>query len=139
MANADLEELMNALIPFAQHMLAEAGEFYPFGATMGQDGEVEQVGAGGEDEHPESQELIELLTESFRQEAAEGALRAAGICFDVRVTPPGSKKRSDAICCQLEHADGDALEVFIPYGKDGDGEVAYGELFATEGKRAFFD
>ncbi|MEA2711218.1 MAG: hypothetical protein QOF78_3819 [Phycisphaerales bacterium] len=39
MANPDLDELLNALIPFAQQMLAEHGEFFPFGASMDAKGE----------------------------------------------------------------------------------------------------
>lgn len=42
-AKAECEEIMNALIPFAQQMLEKHGEFFPFGGTMKNNGEVTQV------------------------------------------------------------------------------------------------
>ncbi|MGB7156763.1 MAG: hypothetical protein WBD40_01775 [Tepidisphaeraceae bacterium] len=138
MARPDLEELMNTLIAFAQQMLAKAGEFYPFGASMRPDGQLAQNGAYTGSEHPPSQELIGLLTAGFQREAAAGNLRAAGICFDVRVVPPGATEKSDAICVQLEHADGEAIEIYVPYKKGWFGKVKYAELFASKGQPAFF-
>ncbi len=34
MAHPDLDELLNALLPFAQQMLTKRGEFFPFGTGM---------------------------------------------------------------------------------------------------------
>jgi hypothetical protein len=39
-AKADAETLLNAVMPFAERMLAEHGEFYPYGAAMKPDGEI---------------------------------------------------------------------------------------------------
>ena len=138
MARPELEELMNSLIPFAQKLLAKAGEFYPFGASMRPDGQLAMNGAYTGSERPRSQELIDLLTSGFQREAAAGNLCAAGICFDVRVLPPGATEKSDAICVQLEHADGESIEIYLPYKKGWFGKVKYGELFANPGTPAFF-
>lgn len=138
MARPDLEAIMNHLIPFAQQMLAKAGEFHPFGASMRMDGQLVQNAAYTGNEQPPAQQLIELLTGGFRHEAASGNLRAAGICFDVRVVPPGSSEKSDAICVQLEHSDGEAIRVFVPYKKGWVGKIKYGEMFANQGTPAFF-
>jgi hypothetical protein len=138
MARPDLDEIMNKLIPFAQQMLAKAGEFYPFGASMRTDGQLVLNNAYAGSEHPPSQELIGLLTAGFQQEAASGNLRAAGLCFDVRVVPPGSSEKLDAICVQLEHADGEAVRTFVPFKKSWFGKVKYGEMFASQGTPAFF-
>src|SRR5207247_1674351 len=84
MANPDFDTLLNTLAPFAKQMLSKHGEFYPFGATMTPDGEV-TANAGYEgNEQPETQAVIDLLTHAFRQQAAAGQIRAAGLCKDIR-------------------------------------------------------
>jgi hypothetical protein len=45
MAHPELNALFKTLLPFAQTMLREHGEFYPFGAVMTSSGEIQQVGA----------------------------------------------------------------------------------------------
>jgi hypothetical protein len=69
MAHPELDALFNTLLPFAQTMLREHGEFYPFGATMTTSGEIRHVGAKMEDDdHPPSQPLIDLLIETFKKQ-----------------------------------------------------------------------
>jgi hypothetical protein len=42
-AKADCEELMNAVLPFAEKMLGEQGEFFPYGGAMRPNGEIVSV------------------------------------------------------------------------------------------------
>src|ERR1700741_5467153 len=116
MAHPDLNELLNTLLSVAEMLLTKQREFYPIGAIMLSDGEIRHVGAKIEgDDHPPSQSLIDLLTETFQKEATKGRLRAAGICHDVLAVPPGKHQKQDAICCGLEHCFGEAVDVFKPY------------------------
>ena len=139
MANSDLNELLNALLPMAEMLLRKQGEFHPIGATMLSNGEIRHVGAKIEgDDHPPSQSLIDLLTESFQKEATAGKLRAAGICYDVLTVPPGKHQKQDAICCGLEHCLGEAVNVYEPYVKTEDGNFQYDEIFAAERTPQFF-
>jgi hypothetical protein len=138
MAHPDLDELFNILLPFAKTMLLEHGEFYPFGASMASSGETRMVGAKIEDDdHPPSESLIDLLTETFKGQATRGELRAAGICYDVLTIPPGQDQKQDAICCGLEHYSGEDVDVFVPYVKAADG-VQYGDMFAAKRIAQFF-
>ena len=93
----DLDALLNDLLPFAERMLAEHSEFYPFGGSITSDGQHISVGAKGSSDQPKSRELIDIMTNEFRSQASEGKIRAAGICFDVRVIPPGQIDKTDAI------------------------------------------
>jgi hypothetical protein len=68
-------------------MLREHGEFYPFGGSITPDGRPLSVGAKGTSDQPTSQELIDIMTNEFRRQASERKIRAAGICFEVRVHP----------------------------------------------------
>jgi hypothetical protein len=116
MTHPDLENLMNAMLPFAQKMLAKRGQFYSYGSTMTIDGQV-VAQAAYEGEQPTPEQLIHLMTQTFRQQAAEGKLRAAGICYDVLTVPPGKTQKTDAICVGLEHQSGQTVSVFLPYKK----------------------
>ena len=139
MAHPELDALFNTLLPFAQTMLREHGEFYPFGAIMTSSGEIRHVGAKMEDDdHPLSQPLIDLLTETFKNQAKKGELRAAGICYDVVTVPLGKDQKRDAVCCCLEHYSGETVDVFVPYVKVADGEIQYGETFAAKRTGQFF-
>jgi len=123
----------------AQMLLRKQGEFLPIGAVMLSDGEIRHVGAQIEgNDHPGSQPLIDLLIQNFQKEAAKGKLRAAGICYDVLTVLPGQHQKQDAICCGLEHCLGEAVDVFTPYVKAGDGSFRYDEAFAAKRMPQFF-
>jgi len=138
MAHPDLDEILNSLLPFAQQMLAKYGAFHPFAASMNQEGKVALVAGYTGDEHPPSQEVIDLLTDGLRQSARQGEIRAAGICLDVRTIPPGQTQKVDAICAQLEHENGDAVDAYLPYKKPWLRRVKFGQLLAAKRQRTFF-
>lgn len=139
MAHSDLNELLNALLKMAETLLAKQKAFLPIGAIMLSSGEVRHVGAQIEgNEYPGSQPLIELLTQSFQKEAAEGNLRAAGIAYDVVTVPPGKHQKQDAICCSLEHCLGEAVDVLEPYVRTEEGLFEFEEIFATKRTQQFF-
>jgi hypothetical protein len=138
MAQADLEELMNFLIPFAQQMLAKSGEFFPFAAAMKQDGTIAQIMSYDGNEQPVSDDLIAILMDGFREDASKGELRATGICYDVRVAFGSSTNKTDAICVWLEHSDGEAKIIYLPYHKDSFGALEYGDLKMTLAEKKVF-
>src|SRR5947209_461638 len=138
MAHPDLDQLLNALLPLPQQMVSKRGEFYPFGSAMRTDGKIEAHAAYDGNEQPPSQQLIDLLTQGFRQQASSGEIRAAAICCDVRTMPPGQSEKTDAICVSAEHKNGEAADVYLPYKKGWFGKVSYGQIFAGARKREFF-
>jgi hypothetical protein len=138
MAREELNKLLSALLPYAQQELAKSREFYPFGATMARDGAIALVRGQADDEHPSSQALIDNIVANFQSMAASKEIIAAGVCFAVRVTPPGQPGLVDAICTRLEHSDGEALDVLLPYNQKGDEEITYGALFAVQGSVRLF-
>ena len=101
-------------------------------------GQISQTAADIGEEHPNSQELIELLAGAFRVQAAKNELRATAICLDVRTIPPGETQKVDAICARLDHSDGESLEVYLPYSEDPSGEISFGKLFAVRGNQDIF-
>ena len=106
----DLDGLLNVTLPFAQQMLAKSGEFYPFGAAVSADGGTRLLaGDPGQGEHPASPEVLYTLLAGLRQTRAD--LRAVAICSDVGLAD------TDAVRVELEHRDGHAMAVLMPYKK----------------------
>lgn len=116
-------------LPFAQQMLAKSGEFYPFGAAVTADGETRLLaGDPSQGEHPPSADVLSTLLSGLRQTRAD--LRAVAICSDVQLTD------TDAVRVELEHRDGHAMAVLMPYKMKRLGRgVEYGELRAGTAAR----
>ena len=130
--------LLNEVLPFAEQMLREHGEFYPYGGFMKLDGSIAHVGASDLDtDRPKSQDLIQILRNSFQDMAQANQCKAVALVFDVRVTIPDSGLKSDAIQVCLEHKDGYSAQVFFPYQINND-DVVYGDTFAQQGNREVF-
>jgi hypothetical protein len=138
MLHPDLNKLLNEMAPFGQQMLEEQGEFFPYGAVMTTAGHIEPEAAYEGEEPPSSNWLIERLTQVFRRRAAAGEIRAAGMFYSCRITPPGQTEQTNAICASLEHQSGQFVEVFLPYNKGQSGEVNYGQVFAFKKDAKFF-
>src|SRR5277367_1414303 len=138
MSHPDLDQLLNSLLPLAEQTLAVRGEFPPFGCAMTQAGEIVAVGPYDSKEHPPSQNLIEVMTLALRQRARSGQLRAVGICYDARTTPPGQTKKCDAVCASVEHQSGEAVNLILPYERTSTGDVKYGKKFSTLRVPQFF-
>ena len=138
MSHPDLGALLNALLPYAQQMLEKHGEFFPFAASMSSAGEIALAASYSGDEHPESQAVIDLSIQGLRERATRGEIRASGVCVDVRAIAPGQSKKTDAIETRLEHANGEAVNVFLPYQKGFRGKLKYGDIFASSGTPSVF-
>jgi hypothetical protein len=133
----EIEQLLNYLLPFAEQMLSRHGEFYPYAATMDAGGEVQAVSAAA-DEQPDVGELLLALHAELREQAAEGAIRASGIASDVTLTDPDSGEEKDAVQLELDHAEADPVDVYVPY-TSGDEGVKFGELVAASGQAPIFE
>ena len=55
------------------------------------------------------------LDEGLGERAADGAIRASGIAADVTLTDPDSGETTDAVQVELDHADADAVDIYVPY------------------------
>lgn len=130
-AKEECEDLMSEMIPFAKKMLAEHGEFLPFGGMILKTNEIVHAGATDErSDHPASKNLIDILRRNFATRSREGKLKATAIVYDVAVTPPDKQDKMDAIQVDLNHQDGYGISVFLPYVRNQDG-LNFTEPFAT--------
>ncbi|MGQ0464422.1 MAG: hypothetical protein ACT4QG_03775 [Sporichthyaceae bacterium] len=127
----ELNGLLNVALEVAADQLSTVGEFYPFAVALGLDEEVRLVAPdmGGE-EHPDSEMVLARCFEALA--SAHGDVRAAAVTADVWL----NEADTDAVRVDLEHVDGLALRILLPYSKSADGELAFGELIAEQGDRA---
>jgi hypothetical protein len=131
----ELDLLLDHLFGFAKQQIERHGEFFPFAAAVGADGELRPVATQLDEEHPASTDVIDDLYRVLTTEASSGAIRAAGVCADVLITPPGSETKTDALRADLEHTAADPVQVFLPYRKKRLRGYEWGELFAQVGDR----
>ena len=132
----EIEQLLNFLLPFAEEQLSKEGEFYPYAAMLLADGALKSVTTEAGEE-PEVPDLLVALHEELRRRAAQGAIRASGIAADVTLTDPDSGETTDAVQLELDHADADAVDIYVPYETAGS-EVKFGELVSAQGRQPVF-
>jgi hypothetical protein len=134
----EIQELLNFLLPYAEQMLTQHGEFYPYAAALDSDGELNAVATDvDDDDSVDVTEVLLALHHGLRERAAEGAIRASGIAADVTLTDPDSGETTDAVQVELDHADADAVDIFVPYETEGEG-IKFGDLVAAEGREPVF-
>jgi hypothetical protein len=102
-------------------------EFYPFGAVITESGEVRLMMAAMRDDKPPSNDVLEKLYRSFRSQSP--TIRAAATATDVKL-PDGM----DGVKVELEHKDGIAIAVILPY-RMGETGLEYGDMRASTGDR----
>lgn len=134
LAQDDLDELLNAVLPYAIETVGSHGELYPFGATIAKDGLTALSAADpGVGERPNSNDVLDLLRDGVT--ADRDSLRAAAYVADV------GAEGGEAIRAELEHSEGVAIVVLVPYSRSrfgksvkmGEMRVQLGELHAWDG------
>jgi hypothetical protein len=128
-AQDDLDRLLELTLPFAQQQLTQHGEFFPFAAAVDADGAPTLVSAdpAAVGDRPASTEVLDHLLSGLRDRADD--LRAVAVVADVRL------ESSDAVRVELEHRDGQAVRVLLPYRKKRLRRgVDYGQLAAVPGQ-----
>lgn len=134
----DVETLLGGLVPFAEKMLDEHREFFPFGGHINASGEMALDSAHTGNERPKSQELIDMLLSSFRQRAASHELRACAVVYDIRTVPPGKSEKQDAICVSVDHLSGYSAHIVYPYRFGPSGGLAMDDAYALRGDATVF-
>lgn len=129
-----MDVLLGFLIPFAQQALEHNDGFFPFGASMGPDGELQAVGGYEGAGDPTAVEVFELIRHGLRERAKQGALLATGVCVDVQLT---EQEFPLGVRVELEHRNGDPITCVLPYRRGSEG-YEFGEILAFEGERNTF-
>jgi hypothetical protein len=137
-ANRDVQALLDDLLPFAKQMLADYGEFHPYGGFMRPDGSIVHVGATDlATDTPRGEDLLRLLRDDVRRRAKRKEIRAIALISNMRVTHPGDQTATDAIRVRVEQIDTYSAHVFLPYRFAEEGRLGFGLQFAQEEPTVF--
>ena len=112
---ADLAVLSRELLAFAHQTLTRYGAFLPFAAVVAVTGDLQLVAAQAED--PDASRLLDDLYGQLAQQASAGAVRAAGVCYEVTLAEP-VEGGHEAVALDLEHAAGAAMRCLVPYRRE---------------------
>jgi hypothetical protein len=128
----DLDGLLNTALGFAEQELRQRGEFHPFALAITVEGESVMVAP---DPRPapgaDSSSVLSTTKDTVRKDRA--SLRAVAVTADIR------PKSGDAVQVELEHVEGPALTVHLPYQlKRRRRQLALGELTASGSSRQFW-
>ncbi len=131
-AQADLDGLLDAALGFAQHELDSHGEFFPYAVVIDTRGQTETIAArpDADDDQPNSTAVVDACVAAVTSQPE--FIRACGIITDVRLP----NLNTVAIQVELEHSEGHALTVQLPYMMKRRGRtIEFGQLRAVAGHR----
>jgi hypothetical protein len=123
LSSDDYKQLKEFLVPFAQQMLKQRDEFYPFGAAVEQNGQLVAVGVYEGTEHPNYTDVANMLLSAWASQAAPEQ-RSFGICVDVRF-PISPNEKSDALKVMLRSRTDQPRDVIVPYHKELGGSYVF--------------
>lgn len=109
-----LAQLLQYCEGFAQRMLSDAGDFYPFGAFVNAEGKVEALGAHLGAERPNPQELYRFIQGAVAEMATQGKLSAYAIAANVNVPANLGSPFPDGIRVHVE-APGYSRLIYTPF------------------------
>ena len=142
MAQTDdqIENLFGFTARFAQEMLSESGDFYPFGATISADGKIAAVnGDVGGEENPQPRDVYESISAQLVRIGAAGGVEGVALVARVDIPDDLGAQVEKGIRVHIE-GDGFARFIYIPYEIRSAGEPAVHlhELLAVEVQPQFF-
>jgi hypothetical protein len=127
-----MNALMRVLLSFARDSIQRYGGFYPFGASMASDGELDTAtGPGNRDGEAEPEDVLESIRTSLRRRADDGELVAVGVCSEVTID---DGEYPLGIRVEMEHRDDEPVTCVVPYRQAGE-SFEYGDVFAYVGER----
>lgn len=130
----DIQVIIEYCHEFAEQMLNNGQEYYPFGAQIENDGRLVPIGFKDEEtDNPESQNVIKKLTAEFEKLFKNKQIKAYVVTYDVRVSIDESGGKSDAICIDINHKDSDKIpRYYFTYSWSENEELIFGESFAIK-------
>ena len=129
---AEVDPLVQAVLPAAQEMLQAHGEFAPFGMGMSAGSEVVDIEPMAGRDRAEPGDPVGALRHSLSEALRSGSMRATALVYEVRLfAPPASTGGSDAIAVALARRDKYSAVLVYPY-QFRDGRIVFGEPHVIE-------
>ena len=136
-AQTEAEELVNIVLPHAEGMLIEHGEFFPFGGALTPEGEIAQLAVGEEHRDSPVEVIVDALKTKLRSGADTDTYRATALVFPIQAELPGADGETAAVAIALDHKADFSVVLIIPY-ELSEGAVQFGEAVAQQGEHEIF-
>jgi len=133
MLQRHLQDTYEYLFDTAHRALLEGNSFAPFGAGIRKTGEQIHTNVDLPIDRSAPQDHISGLIAGFRLDEQENGLIAAGLVFDGRA----SSDDAAALCFHIEAANGQAVEVIVPYARR-EAQIAFDNPQITEVQAEIF-
>jgi hypothetical protein len=133
-----LNQLFTFSVDFAKDMLQQNGDFYPFGATVSEEGKLAaDPGHDGNDE-PEAHDVYRVIFDRFATSRSSEAL-AAALIANVTIPEEFEAPAKDGVRVHIE-SQGYARFIYVPYEivSADTREVRLHDPFAIEISPSFF-
>jgi hypothetical protein len=111
-SKTDILELLDYSISFATKMLTDFQEFFPFAATINEEGFLVPTAYLDSNERPLSNDLINKLELQLERQLSNRESRAYALTFDVKVKPANDTEAKDAIAIRIKHVDQNDINVY---------------------------
>ena len=123
MLQRHLQDTYEYLFDAAHRALLDGASFAPFGAGIRKTGEQIHTNVDLAMDKSAPADHISGLIAGFRLDDQQNGLMAAGLVFDGRA----STDSASALCFHIEAANGQAVEVIVPYTRMFDNAVSFSD------------
>lgn len=108
-------QLLNACMAYARLILRRYGELAPFGFSMDREGQITRETLEIPRLPRDPARMWKLLAEHMAERARRGLIQAVAMAANVTLAEPSAEGYGDAVVLNIEHENGYAVEVTVPY------------------------
>jgi|tagenome__1003787_1003787.scaffolds.fasta_scaffold20435417_2 hypothetical protein len=124
-AQQDADTFLSTVLEVAGARLVKDGGFYPFGAAHTTDGELVLLDGDPDlGDQPSTDDVLRSLYDGTEQR--RGDYRSVALAADVTDTSTGEERAGVRV--EMEHQEGTALVLLVPYTRTAEGQLTYGEM-----------
>jgi hypothetical protein len=124
-AQQDADTLLSTVLEVAGQRLVTDGGFYPFGAAYTTDGDLVLLDGDPDlGDQPSTDDVLRSLHVGTEQRRDE--YRSVALAADVTDDTTGQER--SGVRVEIEHQEGIALVLLVPYARGADGQLAFGEM-----------
>lgn len=133
-AKQDIQKIIDYSHDFAEIMLNEGKEYYPFGVAINNEGELVPVAFEDEEtDMPDSQKVIDILTLHFETDLKNKNIRAYSLTYDVRMKNEDQVASTDAVLIDIVHRDSPGIpKYYFTYSFTDKNVLIFGESFGMK-------
>jgi hypothetical protein len=130
----EIQKIIAHCLEYAKELLEDTGEFYPFGAYIGNEGNVHPLEYEFDKKNmPTNGRVIEWLENFCKEELENKRINSYCITYDVNIQLEENKPGTDAVCFDIKDPAEPATPLlYIPYKVDKQAKPVFEAMFAVK-------